>query len=265
MSTDDLSTAGLSAKVHAIVGKVQQTLRRETGEDHDPRLIEDSITACVVSALGRFEENMLEIFTTPGRREYDELLSVIERNRATAMAAVEVEEMAYIAQEHRDESIFNGHRPFSKAKMAAMIEHLTSKANNVYKTSLNKLLFYSDLTMFYLSGHGISGAMYANRPYGPVSASAEPLLNELVGAERIKVNERTKTLASSAEPADVLSPAEQKVLEWVARTYGHMSASEISDHSHREMAYKYTDANEPIAYAYGKFFKHLPPKGLLDN
>ena len=34
--------------------------------------------------------------------------------------------MAHIAQEYGDESVFEGHRVFSTAKMAAMIEYLTA-------------------------------------------------------------------------------------------------------------------------------------------
>ena len=58
---------------------------------------------------------------------------------------------------------------------------------------------------------------------------------------------------------------QKKVLDWVSDTYGKMSASEISEFSHLEMAYKFTEPNEPIAYEYGKFFKKLPPRSLVDN
>ncbi|MGE3465452.1 MAG: Panacea domain-containing protein [Pyrinomonadaceae bacterium] len=266
MNGDELSTAGLLAKVRAIVGRVQMAFRQETGEHYDPQLVEDSLIECVANELGRLEEGMLEMFTTPGRRQYLELASILERDNAVAKAAVAVQEEAYLAKEFNDESVFEGFRPFSKPKMAAMIEHLTAKGHNVYKTSLNKLLFYSDLSMFYLAGHGISGATYANRPYGPVSANAEPILNELVAEDRVRVDPRLKTLQASGEAsADILAGDEKKVLDWVAETYGGMKASEISDHSHAEMAYKYTEPNEPIAYAYGKFLKRLPPKDLLDR
>ena len=146
------------------------------------------------------------------------------------------------------------------------MEYLTAKGHHIYKTSLNKLLFYSDLTHFYLFGRGMSGAVYYNRPFGPVADPAGPVLGELIRDERVKVDPRMQTLEAAGDaPAEVLTDEEKKVLDWVADTYGHMSASQISELSHREMAYKYTQPNEPIAYAYGKFFKHLPPKSLLDQ
>src|SRR5947208_2538016 len=176
--------------------------------------------------------------------------------------------MVHLAYEFADESVFDGFRAFSKAKLAAMMEYLTGKGHYVYKTSLNKLLFYSDLSFFYLSGRGISGAVYYNRPYGPVADPAEPILSELVREQKVRVVPRTRTLEArpdAAESTKILTGEEIRVLDWVADTYGAMSASAISDLSHREMAYKYTEPNEPIAYAYARFLKNLPPKDLLDQ
>ncbi|HVF47965.1 MAG TPA: Panacea domain-containing protein [Pyrinomonadaceae bacterium] len=268
METGEFSVDGLSRKVRDIVGRVQSVMRREKGEDYDPRLIEDSLRVCVANEVDRLEESMLEMFTTPGRREFHELAGILEKNSAASRAAVEVEEMVYLAEEFGDTSLFDGFRPFSKTKMAAMIEYLTGKGHHVYKTSLNKLLFYSDLSFFYLRSHGMSGAVYHNRPFGPVADPAGHILNELITDERVRVVPQTQTLEAAtpaANATEALTEDETKVLDWVADTYGHMGASEISSLSHREMAYKYTEPNEPIAYAYGKFFKHLPPKDLLDQ
>ena len=268
MRIDRFSTERLSKRIRSIVGQVQKAFRQETGEHYDERLVEDAMTHCVAAELDRLEENMLEMFTTPGRREYEELSRVLAKNAPLAKAAVAVAENASLAKEFGDESVFEGYRPFSKTKLAAMMEYLTGKGHHIYKTSLNKLLFYSDLTYFYLQGRGISGAIYYNRPFGPVADPAGPVLNELVRDDRVRVDPRMQTL-EAADPTQgspgSLTDEERKVLDWVAETYGHMGASEISELSHREMAYKYTQPNEPIAYAYGKFFKHLPPKTLLDQ
>lgn len=267
MRTDEFSTADLSARVLEVVGPVQAAFRRETGEDYDERLVEIAIRTCILRAIDRLRENMLEMFTTPGRAEYEELRNLLERNAAAAESAVEVEEMAHLAKEYGDESIFEGFTTYSNTKMAAMIEYLVAKGQYVYRTSLNKLLFYSDLTNYYLTGHGISGAVYDNRPYGPVAAPASPVLNELISKDRIKVDPRTHCLQASVKDisTDALSDAERRVLDWVIVTYGSMNASAISGLSHTEMAYRFTDPNEPIAYGYAKFLKYLPPADLLDR
>jgi uncharacterized phage-associated protein len=266
MGTDEFSTVMLSSRVRGIVGQVQRAMRREKGEDYDERLVEDSIGLCVGSALERLEEGMLEMFTSPGRAEFQELAVVLERNAPRALEATEVVEMVHLAEEYGDASVFDGFRPFSKSKMAAMMEYLTGKGSSLNKTSLNKLLFYSDLSFFYLRNQGMSGAVYHNRPFGPVADPAEIVLSELIRDEKVNVDARTRSLEvgqPAAESVEVLTEDERKVLDWVVDTYGTMSASEISAFSHEEMAYKYTEPNEPIAYAYGKFFKHLPPKDLL--
>jgi uncharacterized phage-associated protein len=266
METDEISTAGLTQKIGAIVGRVQRAFRDETGETYDDRLVEDGMRAFVADRLERLEEGLLEIFTSPERPEFHELAALIRERQPLSDAAVEVEELVHVAQEYGDESVFEGFRPFSKPKMAAMMEYLTGKGHYVYKTNLNKLLFYTDLSYFYLRGTGMSGAVYYNRPYGPVADPAELVLNELISNGHVNVVPRTKSLeAAEGIEGGNLSDDEKKMLDWVADTYGEMSATDISNLSHREMAYKYTEPNEPIAYAYGKFLKHLPPRDLLDR
>ena len=211
MRTDELSTEGLSKRIESIVGKVQYAFREQTGEHYDEHLIEDALQHCVANELDRLDENMLEMFTTPGRREYSELLRVLEANSPLAKAAVAVEEMAGLAQEFGDESVFEGHRPFSKPKMAAMMEYLTAKGHHIYKTSLNKLLFYSDLTYFYLLGRGMSGAVYYNRPFGPVADPAEDLLKELIGEQKVKVVERTGHIEAVLRAIDDLDKLRTRI------------------------------------------------------
>jgi uncharacterized phage-associated protein len=264
MNNKELSTAALSERIAYVAKTVRQAVRNERGEDFDENIIAEAMRHCVASKLDVLEEEMEYMFTMPARSEFQQLLFLLDQ-RALEDEAETVVEKVFLAEEYRDESVFTGNRQFSKTKMAAMIEHLTSKGNFVYKTALNKLLFYSDLTNFYLQGVGMSGAMYHNRRFGPVADPAEPLLNELIREEKVNIDPRTRTLeAATTAETQALSDNERKVLDWVADTYGKMNASEVSEFSHNELAYKNTSPNEPIAYAYGKFFKYLPPKSLLD-
>ncbi len=261
MKTDSLSTERLTRKIRDIVQPVKAAIKIETGENYDERVIEDSIKVGLANMLDRIEEDMLRMFVSPERREFQELVVRLERNSAAVVEAQsEVTEAAA-------EGVFAGNRPFSKEKLSAMIAYLTAKGHNVYKTSLNKLLFYSDLSYFYLRNQGISGAVYYNRQFGPVAEQAGPTLDDLTERGIVKVVPRTQTL-ESADPVSLsatLTNDEKKVLDWVAETYGPMTASAISDLSHDEKAYKFTRPNEPIAYAYSKFLKKLPPRDLLDN
>ncbi len=251
-------------KIGLISDDVQAVIKREKAEEYDKGLIEDSMRRCLEYKLDAIEENMHELFTTPGTREFSQLATMLEQSKLEDRA-VEVGEAVELAQEFGDDSVFTGRRIFTKAKMAAMIEYLTAHGNNVYKTSLNKLLFYSDLTNYYLFGQGMSGAVYYNRRFGPVADPAGSILSELISVDKVRVEPRMQTLEAAATDDNVLSSQEKKVLDWVAETYGKMSASEISEFSHLEMAYKFTEPNEPIAYEYAKFFKKLPPRSMIGN
>jgi len=264
MNRSEFSTSGLAAKINMLAKSVKQAVLNERGEDFEEKAIADAMRHCIANKLDVLEEEMEYMFTTPARSEFQQLLFLLDQ-RSLEAEAEKVEEGVFLAEEYGDENVFTGNRSFSKTKMAAMIEYLTSKGNFVYKTALNKLLFYSDLTNFYLQGVGMSGAVYHNRRFGPVADPAEPILNELIREEKVNVLPRTRTLeAATTADTEALSDNERKVLDWVADTYGKMGASEVSEFSHNELAYKNTSPNEPIAYAYSKFFKYLPPKGLLN-
>ena len=165
-------------------------------------------------------------------------------------------------------SVFTGARPYSPEKLGAMIEYISRKGRDIYKTNLNKLLFYSDLTFYYLYGRGISGATYVNLPYGPVPENVEPVINDLASNNRIRKvpapdrgsNAEMIKPAETAAARVELDPEEMELLDWVLNTYGDMTPTQISDVSHAEKAYRFTRPQEPIAYEYAKFFERLPEK-----
>src|SRR5260221_3845303 len=97
MRTDEFSTERLSRRIEGIVGPVQSVLRRERGEDYDERLIADSLRKCVANMLDRLEESMLEMFTTPERREVQELTAIVEQRRAVSSAAVQGDGVGHLA------------------------------------------------------------------------------------------------------------------------------------------------------------------------
>ena len=111
----------------------------------------------------------------------------------------------------------------------------------------------------------MSGAVYHNRPFGPVADPAEDLLKELIGEQKVKVIELTGHIESVENVEETLDQDERQMLDWVLATYGTMGAREISERSHTERPYYDTRPNEPIAYAYAQFLRQLPPKTLLNQ
>ncbi|MEO7674849.1 MAG: Panacea domain-containing protein [Pyrinomonadaceae bacterium] len=244
-------------KIDSIVGDVRQFLRTERGIERPDNAIREGIADVLYSKLDLLTEDLREMFTSPQREEVREL----ERRLVSETAAsVSMEEEVVTAMA----GVFSGHKDYSAEKLGAMMEYLLSKGRSIYKTNLNKLLFYADLTAYYLRGAGMSGALYLNRPYGPVADPAAEVLDDLIQSGRVTIAERTKHFETTGGSLKLLDDEEIKVLDWVIDTYGEMGAGEISDLSHTERAYKDTKANEPIAYAYAQFLRHLPAKTLLD-
>jgi hypothetical protein len=169
------------------------------------------------------------------------------------------------AEVEEEADVFTGHRPFSFEKLAAMTAYIAHHGKNVYKTKLNKLLFYSDLVHFHLTGRSISGARYVHLPYGPVPDRYEGMLAKLSAMDTIRVVQRGdyQQIVGGDDPlVGVLSNKERATLDWVLGRMGAMTSSELTRQSHREKAYRFTKLGEPIAYEYAKYLEILPEEAL---
>ena len=245
-------------------------LRNHFREETEKTYADAQIAAAIDSWLEiRFErmiEDIAEVITTPHLAESQRFREILEASADEYHAGIE-NTANELAEDISAATVFNGFRAFSPAKLGAMIEYIARSGCSIYKTNLNKLLFYTDLTFFYQHRRGISGATYLNLPYGPVPDTVENVLNDLAATGRIRKMsvESRGTKAQMIKPGEndtseisLLSEDEIKTLDWVISEYGDLSPTEISDLSHQEKAYASTRPNEPIAYEYAKFFKTLP-------
>jgi hypothetical protein len=248
-----------------LVEGVQSWLKTETDVEYPRELIESAILEWVEQQNDRLIESLPEVLTSPHLKGAQEFRRVLEERYQTSGAL-----SSGVVQEAQLSPVFTGGREFSKEKLAAMIAYIAAKGHEIYRTNLNKLLFYSDMTAYYLWGQGISGASYLNMPYGPVPENVDMVTDELAGSgliSRIDMPEfgpaAQRIVAGSHEASSSSSELTQEELatiDWVLETYGDMSSSEISEYSHLEKAYKFTRPREPIAYEYAKFFQKLPKK-----
>jgi hypothetical protein len=266
MVPDPISFQPRERDMERIAGRVQEYFRTNKDMDCSRQVIRDALTEWFELEASNLWEQAAELLTTPRMNESREFQRILEKKMAVAEVAYPESEFQPIF-DLGEASVFNGQRTFSRSKLAAMIEYLTSKGYDVYKTQLNKLLFYSDLAFFDLAGVGMSGAVYRNRPFGPVADPVEGLLKDLDADGRLKLiskpDQLGQRITAEQHESHELSSEERKTLDWVLETYGKMSSSEISDLSHNELAYKFTRPNQPIAYEYAKFFRYRPPGNLL--
>ena len=211
-------------------------------------------------------EEVTELLTHPGSDEASEFAQILERVESPAMDVTPETVQRSTEELH---PMFAGNRVFSADRMAAMMGYLAGKGVELYKTKLNKLLFYADLTGFYLTGRGLSGAQYVNLPYGPVPDKFEEMIDFAVSAGFVKSvgipgkEPTVRLIKPGVRPLDMLDDSDRRILDWVADAYGSLSTSEITALSHGEKAYTDTRAGERIAYAYAQFLKTLPSRDLI--
>jgi len=249
-----------------LISKIRDYFRIEADKTYTDEAILAAIHLWFEDRLDRMSEEIGDVLTSPHLAESRRFREILESSTASAQAAAPQVAPETVAEPAK--SVFTGFREFSPSKLGAMIEYIARSGRDIYKTNLNKLLFYSDFTFFYLHHRGISGATYLNLPYGPVPDMIENVLDRLTASSKI-VRQPVPELGSNAqiikpgkpvEDDSNLSEDEMKTLDWVLDHYGDLSPTSISDLSHREKAYTSTRPMEPIAYEYAKFFENLPEK-----
>ena len=246
-----------------LVEGIQAWFKRERDIDYPSSAVESALETWLEKHYDGLLEELPDMLTSPHRAEAQEFQRILEGTYSDSAAVAEVATAPAKAELN---PVFSGGRSFSKERLGAMMAYIASKGHDIYRTNLNKLLFYGDLTAYYLRGKGISGAAYLNMPYGPVPEAVDEVANDLAAMgviSRINAPEfgsGARRITKGERPGPELSTEEMEILDWVLDNYGNMSASEISEYSHQEKAYKFTRPLEPIAYEYAKFFKKLPER-----
>ena len=153
-------------------------------------------------------------------------------------------------------SEFFGCQEFNLARTASLVCSLSY--TRVFKTKLNKLMFYCDFLSFKGSGKSISGLPYARIPYGPVPHNYEFLFSSL---ETMGVLQQTlwenETKSGSfihankkIDPAHLLSNRELDIIYFVGDYFKLMSPTQIKEFSHREKAWLECRTGQIIPYKY---------------
>jgi uncharacterized phage-associated protein len=267
MSIRETSVKASAPQLSRAVSAVQDYFRTEFDQEFPEDVVEAALKDWVDRKMDVVIEEIPERLTSPGSADSIDFTRLL---RKTASPAVSASREA-ILPETSIHPVFTGNRTFSLERMTAMIEYLARKGTDVYKTKLNKLLFYADMAGYYLTGKGMSGAVYVNLPYGPVPDRYEEIIDSGVRSNRLQMSpvsgkgEKVRLVLPGQEPSGGLDDDDKRILDWVLQNYDTLSTAEISEKSHDEMAYKFTKTGQPIAYRYADYLKKLPPKDLLEH
>lgn len=156
--------------------------------------------------------------------------------------AAENQNTAFVA-ERVFPSRFNGYRQPDFAKIAGIIAFFqVLRKISLFKTKLNKLLFYADFNAYRLTGYSITGLEYRAIQFGPVPAQFQKMYVDLSQQEQISIEEQyfgngaygDEIKASASFDKALFSDTELKVLDFVARQYGKLATDDIVNLSHKE-------------------------------
>lgn len=83
----------------------------------------------------------------------------------------------------------SGDIKFDRDKLKAAILHVikSCEADDLGAVKLHKVMYYSDMLYFLVSGRAITGAEYRKRPFGPTCDDVLRILNELQNEDQISV------------------------------------------------------------------------------
>jgi putative zinc finger/helix-turn-helix YgiT family protein len=163
-----------------------------------------------------------------------------------------------------EEDILNGFRKFNLDKVENLISYIADKVDNLYKTSLNKYLWFIDFENFKENVRSITGLTYVKQQYGPVieNKGYEEIINLLEDKfykeETEDVyNNSTKVKIKSKGNYDmnIFTKEERVVIDAVINKFKDMKVSKISDESHKEAGWIENDINNIISYDYAEALK----------
>ena len=151
--------------------------------------------------------------------------------------------------------IYNGYATQSYSKLKNIILYFIKRCDGIFNTKMNKLLFYTDFLSYKNYGYGMSGLAYKAIKFGPVPVRWDRVysLMDDVYPEIVEFSSgNCGTKLCSCLSPDIASFTEEElsILNTILKKFKDTSASEISELSHDEDAWKkYCNTNQMIDYS----------------
>lgn len=149
---------------------------------------------------------------------------------------------------------YTGEVAFGVERFREVLVYLALNVRSLYRTKLNKALFYLDFSAYRDLGHGITGLRYAKADYGPVPDKYEQLIAAFASEDAFYFDEQENGGQIFRTRQDAVewwrfSPDERKQLSKVAEfVNGFETASLLTDASHEEPVWIQADWGEILPY-----------------
>lgn len=207
-----------------------------------------------------FEKNKEKLPNRTAHRAREQILALQEEKQGEYLHAF-LENQFMKARN----DIQSGFRLFDLDRFETAILFFCNDLENVFKTKLNKLLWYFDFLSFKRQLRSATGAVYIHLPLGPVPDEYDFFLANLIREHALEpievIFDEEKGIAGEIYKAleepelELFNEVEQECLHWVGSYLGEMGAREISDLSHNEDGYKNTANGEIISYEWAEKIK----------
>ena len=152
----------------------------------------------------------------------------------------------------KEKTLDTGMRAFDSDRMRETVVYLARHVRDLYRTKLNKVLFYLDFSAYRDEGVGFTGLRYARADYGPVPDQYDLVMAALVDGATLAYREQGDgrvVVARRGADLSAFSPREVARLDAVAAfANGFASTAELSAYSHEERAWLETPSGEVIDY-----------------
>lgn len=147
---------------------------------------------------------------------------------------------------------------YNSEKFKVLLHYLIYQCQlnqNMSRTVLNKLLYFSDFNYYELYEKSLTGETYIKKPRGPVSTHFIQAKNELI--DEGKIEEKTQkvinyfkyTYNSISKPSlNLLSDDELNVVNDVINKISHMYSGQISEYSHGDLPWMLAEDDEELNY-----------------
>ncbi len=147
---------------------------------------------------------------------------------------------------------FNGYRAVDYRRVAALVRIIAERCQDLFKTKLQKAMFFCDFYAFEKNGRALTGMTYAHANYGPVMEDYDMWLKKLEMSGAVNVvpyGDWGEVVTADGAETRVFSAEELAMISTVCNfvnTFG--SAREISDYSHKLTAWRETGSGKLISY-----------------
>lgn len=155
---------------------------------------------------------------------------------------------------------YNGHQLFDFDRFKSLVAYLAGNINDLFKTKLNKVLFYLDFNYYREYSRSITGLIYCHLDYGPVPDKYDALLSILTDENIVEEceisypNGMTGTVYKNCIDPDMreFNQNEKDIIDLLIKEFGQLNSKQLSEISHKEDGYINTEKHELISYEYAK-------------